>query len=167
MSESEIIAACENYINRSFDDDDKSDLRKFLASLQKQRPAKPEKAEKKPEKLPDTLLKTKSNTYIPQGATEKPSYVRELASDVDNSALLEERLSEIKGAGVKDRLGNWKEKIASEESGSTQTDPNLKAERLAEIKGAGVKDRLGNWKEKIASEESGAPQTDPSLKAER
>jgi len=164
MSETEIIAACEAYINRTFDEEDIKDLRKFLSGLQKQRTAKPTTVDKT-KKLPDNLIKTKANPIIPKTSTEeKPSYIKEPTSGVDTSALLEERLSEIKGAGVKDRLGNWQEKIAASED-TAQTDPNLKAERLAEIKGAGVKDRLGNWQEKLTQDSPAL--TDPNLKAER
>jgi len=163
MSESEIITACEAYINRTFDEEDIKDLRKFLSGLQKQRTAKP--TVDKTKKLPENLIKTKTNPVIPKTSTEeKPSYIKEPTSGVDTSALLEERLSEIKGAGVKDRLGNWQEKIAASED-TSHTDPNLKAERLAEIKGAGVKDRLGNWQEKLAQDSPTL--TDPNLKEER
>jgi len=162
MSESEIIASIESYLGRQFDDDDLTDLRHFLSSLQKQRVAKPEK-KATPEKLRD-LQRFKSNTSIVPTTTEKPAYIKQHTPDVDSSSFLEERLGPaIKGPAVKDRLGNWQEKIAQEETGAT--DPNLKAERLAEIKGAGVKDRLGNWQEKLAHEETAA--TNPNLKAER
>jgi len=47
MSETDIIATCEAYINRTFDEEDVKDLRKFLAGLQKQRTPKPVVDQKK------------------------------------------------------------------------------------------------------------------------
>jgi len=158
-TESEIKKLCESYIGRAFDDEDLRELRKFLSGLQKQKVA--QSPDKKPEKL-DSLVKLKSVPVIPHSSGDAiPSYVKEHKEEEDLESVRAERVAEIQSAPkLKDRLGTWQEKIASNEEDVGKTDESVKAERLAEVKVAsGVKDRLGNWNEIISKNEDGAAQT--------
>jgi hypothetical protein len=152
MSESDIVSLIEQYINRPFEEKDLASLRVFLRNLQ----------------APKTSNVVKS-TPIPKTSTTSgvPSYVKE-KSEVDTSALREERLAEVQQAtGVKARLGVWQEKVQQAEDG-TPDNSQIVAERVAEAKaGAGVKGKLGLWNKKVETEESSVVTTDEQAKAER
>jgi len=151
---------CEQYIAREFDEDDVIALRQFLSSLQKQKVLKP-KVEKKPEKL------LSPRSYVPSSSGDaKPSYIKVDSEEVDTSELVAERTAEIKGVGVKNKVGNWQQKATTDDTPVSK--PDIVAERVAEVTGnVKVNERLGAWKAKVDGEDTTVANTDPNLKAER
>lgn len=166
MSESDIVALCEEYVNRKFDEEDLESLRAFLRSLQKQKVPRAEKEAPKKHFSVKTAGLARPNTSG-AASTELPSYVKE-KREIDTNALREERLAEANTAqGVKARLGAWQEKVQKAEDGDLPDNSKLAEERVSEAKaGAGVKDRLGAWNQKIDKEDQQVT-TDEKAKAER
>jgi len=90
---------------------------------------------------PVVLVDEHGNPVAPKTKEKKSAYesVASAGTKVDEG-LVKERLAEVSGPGVKDRLGNYTNVAAA-----SSTESKI-GERLADVKGApGVKDRLGNW----------------------
>eukprot|EP01126_Amoeba_proteus_P044258 TRINITY_DN490_c0_g1_i8.p1 TRINITY_DN490_c0_g1~~TRINITY_DN490_c0_g1_i8.p1 ORF type:complete len:366 (+),score=80.87 TRINITY_DN490_c0_g1_i8:73-1170(+) len=148
MSESEIQALCETFINRSFNEDDLYALRLFLRDLSKQKTKAPVTTSSAiPIEKKETIVVAAETPLSPVVTRDAPifpkieGFVRAAATTSVEKTVAVEVGSVPK---VSERLGVWTS------SSPPPSSPSPIQDRVKEaLAGPGVKDRLGNWSQAL------------------